>query len=95
MPTPSPPMDEKQLEEAGYFAALLLSDQELDDLLELPSGSVSRAVLNRDSTLGRAVRAGRLRTKCELHESILTTARRHSTPAQQMAADLLRKLDIQ
>lgn len=88
-------MTEEELKEAEYFASLLLTDEELDDVLELASGTVARAVHNKESELGRAIRKGRLQTKCELHESILTTARRHSTPAQQMAADLLQKLHTQ
>ena len=88
-------MDAEQLKELEYFAGLLLSDAELDDILELPAGSVAMAVHDRTSDIGRAIRKGRLATKCELNESILTTARRHSTPAQQMAAALLQKLDVQ
>lgn len=88
-------MNEEELKEAEYFASLLLTDDELDDVLQLPSSTVQRAVHNNESELGKAIRKGRLLTKCELHESILTTARRHSTPAQQMAAELLRKIDSQ
>lgn len=88
-------MNEEQLKEAEYFAGLLLTDDELNDVLELPPNTVQRAVSSLDNPLGKAVRKGRLLTKCELHESILTTARRHSTPAQQMAAELLKKIDLQ
>jgi hypothetical protein len=88
-------MNEEELKEAEYFASLLLTDEELNDVLELPAMTVQRALSSRDNELGKAIRKGRMLTKCELHESILTTARRHSTPAQQMAADLLRKIDSQ
>lgn len=88
-------MSNEDLAEAKHLAGLLLTDTELDDVLQLPDGSVQFAIGQRDHPLGMAVRAGRLLTKCELHESILTTARRHSTPAQQMAADLLRRIETQ
>jgi hypothetical protein len=88
-------MTEENLKEAQYFAGLLLTDAELDDVLELPAGTVTAHVSDPASPLGQAVRKGRLLTKCELHESILTTARRHSTPAQQMAADLLKRIELQ
>lgn len=88
-------MTDDEIKEATAMAALLLTNEEIDDVLELPRGTVEKALRRNDDALGRAVRKGRLLTKCELHESILTTARRHSTPAQQMAADLLRKIDVQ
>lgn len=88
-------MSTEDLAEVKRFAALLLTDTELDDVLELIPGSAQRAVAQLDSQLGSAIRAGRLLTKCELHESILTTARRHSTPAQQMAAALMQRIDAQ
>lgn len=88
-------LDEKGLSELEYFASLLLTDDELDAWLAAPRGTVAAAVRNPDSPIGRAVRTGRLKTKCEVRESILMSARRHSTPAQQMANDLLRALDSQ
>jgi hypothetical protein len=88
-------MTEEELKEAEHFASLLLTDDELDDILELPTGTVARVIHDKQDALGRAIRTGRLLTKCELHTSILTTARRHSTPAQQMAAELLKKIDLQ
>lgn len=88
-------MSEELIKEAEYFASLLLTDEELDDVLDQKRGTVATVVADHSNEMGRAIRKGRLRTKCELHESILTTARRHSTPAQQMAADLMKKLDLQ
>lgn len=87
-------MTEEDLTEAKHFASLLLTDDELDELLEIERGSVMCA-LAANSPLGKAVRTGRLLAKCELHESILLTARRHSTPAQQMAAAMLLKIEAQ
>jgi hypothetical protein len=88
-------MSEKELQEAEYFASLLLSDAELETLLELPDRAVERALDTPGDALARAIRAGRLKTKCVLHASLITTARRHSTPAQQMVADLLKRIDNQ
>jgi hypothetical protein len=88
-------MSDEELKELEYFSGLLLTDTELDDIMQLDPGTIARAVSNVASPVGRIVRAGRLRTRCELYDSILTTARRHSTPAQQMANDMLRKLDAQ
>ena len=88
-------MTEEELTNAEYFASLLLNDVELAQVLEVETERVTYAVRALDSELGKAIRKGRLKTKCELRESVLTTARRHSTPAQQMALDMLMKLELQ
>lgn len=89
-------MTTAQLDELKRFASLLLTNEEIDELLEVPKGTVERLLASHSNDpRAAAIRAGRLLTKSELHESILTSARRHSTPAQQMAVDLLRRLDTQ
>ncbi len=88
-------LDDKGLADLEYFASLLLTDSELDQWLAAPGGTVEAAVRNPDSPIGRAVRTGRLKTKCEVRESILRSARNHSSPAQQMADAALRALDSQ
>lgn len=92
MPEQYPNIDFTEVE---YFASLLLTDQELDDWLELNRGSVTRALDREGDPLGKAVRTGRLKTKCEVRESLITAARRHSTPAQQMVNNMIDRLDIQ
>lgn len=87
--TPLQRMDDHS--ELEYFASLLLTNEELDLLLEQDRGYVEKALDRPDDPIGRAVRKGRLKTKCEIHESLITTARRHSTPAQQMVAELLKR----
>jgi hypothetical protein len=81
-------MSEELIKNAKYFAGLPYMNEELDDILDLKRGTVEAAVENADSELGRAIRAGRLITKGEIYESIQESARRHSTPAQQMAISL-------
>lgn len=88
-------MTDKERTNLQYYASLLLSDAELDQIMEFPKGTVRMGVLSGEGDIAKAVNTGRLMTKCELHESTLTTARRHSTPAQQMAMDMLKKLELQ
>ncbi len=86
-------MDSQQLQDLEHFASLLLTNEELEDIAEIPRGSLEQRLLKPADELGRAIRKGRLKRKCELHESLLNTALRHSTPALQMAVDLLRKIE--
>ena len=88
-------MTDQEKEHLEYYASLLLSDAELDQVMEFPKDTVKVAMLAGSGDIAKAVSTGRLKVKCELHESLLTTARRHSTPAQQMAMDMLKKLDLQ
>lgn len=88
-------MAEYPVEKVIDMARRLLTDAELDAWLEEPEGTVARALEREGDPLGKAVRTGRLMTRCELHDSLITTARRHSTPAQQMVMDLLKRLDRQ
>lgn len=88
-------MTEQEKANLEYYASLLLSDAELDQVMEFKKDTVRLALLDGDGDIAKAVSTGRLKTKCELHESLLTTARRHSTPAQQMAVEMLKKLDLQ
>lgn len=88
-------MTDEERTNLEYYASLLLPDAELDQLMEFPKGTVRLAVLNGECDIAKTVNKGRLKTKCELHDSLLSTARRHSTPAQQMAMDMLKKLELQ
>lgn len=87
-------MTSEDLAELQYFASLLLSNEELDLVAELEPGTVAKATLSPTDPIGKAVQLGRLKRKCEINDSLLTTASRHSTPALQMAVEQLRKLDL-
>lgn len=86
-------MDSKELQDLEYFASLLLTNEELEDVLQLPRGSLEPILRTTTDERAIAIRKGRLKRKCELHESLLNTALRHSTPALQMSIDLLRKIE--
>lgn len=88
-------MTDKERENLEYYASLLLPDAELDQIMEFKKGTVRLAVLSDEGDIAKAVNTGRLKTKCEVNESTLHAARRHSTPAQQMAVEMLKKLDLQ
>lgn len=88
-------MNEEELKALESYAAALLTDKELDLVMELELGTISRELKRASSPIGRAVHAGRLRTKVEHNTAVITAARRHSTPAQSMVASMLKDIAAQ
>lgn len=88
-------MTDKELSALQEMAAALLTDEELDLFMELPRGTVDRERRKEGSAIGKAVNTGRLRVKVEHNISVITAGRRHSTPAQHMVSDMLKRIDNQ
>ena len=88
-------MSENELKALEEMAAALLTNAELDVWAELPSGTIERELRKEGSGIAKAVNTGRLRTKVEHNLSVITSGRRHSTPAQGMVAGMLKDIALQ
>ena len=88
-------MTDEEIKALESYAAALLTDKELDLVMELELGTIAKEVRKSTSHIGRAVHAGRLRTKVEHNTAVITAARRHSTPAQSMVASMLKDIAAQ
>jgi hypothetical protein len=85
-------MSEEFKQQLEMAAELLLSNTDLAIFLELPLDDIIIA-LEDDSELGLLIKAARLKTKIAIRDSILTSAKRGSTPAQAAALDMLNEID--
>lgn len=88
-------MTQEELKALEEMAAALLTNDELDLWAELPKGTIAKELRDEDSTIAKAVNTGRLRTKVEHNVSVITSGRRHSTPAQNMVAGMLKDIALQ
>lgn len=88
-------MSAKELKALEEMAAALLTDAELDAWCELTKGTITKELRTEGSIIAKAVITGRLRTKVEHNISVITSGRRHSTPAQSMVAGMLKDIALQ
>lgn len=88
-------MSAEELKALEEYAAALLSNEELDLVCELTVGTIAKELRTEGSAIARAVNTGRLRTKVEHNTSVITSGRRHSTPAQSMVAAMLKDIALQ
>jgi hypothetical protein len=86
-------IDAELLKDAGEWAELFFSAQELADLLGLSIDAVRIAISDPDSELGAAIRNARLRSQAELRRQILRLAKQGSGPAQAEALRLLKSME--
>jgi hypothetical protein len=88
-------MSDEELKALEEMAAALLTDAELEAFMELDKGTIAKELRSAGSAIGKAVKTGRLRTKVEHNISVITSGRRHSTPAQNMVAGMLKDIALQ
>lgn len=85
--------DDDTITRAGDFAALLLTDEQLSQLLGVPLPALRTAVRLPDCRLGNAIRNGRLKTAAELNKHTIGLAVRGSASAQATVAQMLKAVN--
>ena len=83
----------EQLEQTEQLASLLLAPGEIAIVLAVDTDEFLDELLYESSDTYKAYQRGKLRTKAELHKTILTQAKQGSGPAQTMAARILLDLE--
>ncbi len=84
---------EETLKNAGDFAELLLTNQQLAQVLAIPLAQLRVALLTDTCPLGHAVRTARLKTTAALNRAQIDLAIRGSATAQSAVEDLIRKVN--
>ena len=87
--------DEELCKEAERLAGLTFTDEEIAIVLEREPDDLSAEVDERKTPLARAIVRGRLLIKAEVNNSIIKLAIRGSSPAQQMAKEMLKRIELQ
>ncbi len=88
-------MTDQEKANLEHMAGLLFLDEELDDFMDLPRGTIAIAVQRPDSEMGRIVRRARMICEAETLASVKLSAIRHSTPAQEMMVKRITRLKSQ
>lgn len=83
----------EQLEQTEQLASLLMSPDEITIILAVDKDEFLDELLYESTDAYKAHQRGKLRTKAELHKTILTQAKQGSGPAQSMAARILLDLE--
>lgn len=85
-------MSPELLQDAEKFAKLLFTDEQLAVLLQITVQEFRMQMSSLDSPLRTAVMRGRLTTEAEVRASIISAAKRGSSPAQAMAVQYLQRV---
>lgn len=85
-------LSEEEIQNLEHFASQLFSDDQLAILLEIPEDEFRLAMKTKQKPVFNTVAAARLKTESSIRESIIEMAKRGSTPAQNMAEEMLKQL---
>lgn len=86
-------LSKDQLSELENLAACFFTPGEIAIVLDVPLTGLEDELLDEDSPAYKAYQRGKLRSKLELHKTILTQAKQGSGPAQSLAMRLLNDLE--
>lgn len=85
-------LSEEELKELDVFAALMFSDNQLAEILEVSSAALKAEMMIEDSPVRRVISTARYRVEASLRKAQIEMALRGSTPAGAACNELLMKM---
>lgn len=85
-------LNQEEKDTLSEFAGLMMSNDDLANVLEMPKREFRIAMLMEDNEIFRIVTKARLITESKIRKGIIDMAERGSTPAQTSAEALIRNM---
>lgn len=85
-------LTDEQRETLAHFASLLFTDDELAEIMEIDPAVVRTSMKMKKGEIYREITTARYQSEAIVRDGILKMAARGSTPAQNQAVDMLKRM---